>query len=485
MPITHETVSDDFGFRAHCDSRLTYSYPQVETYEKEKDIQIVEQPQVLKFFDAPCEVSPELVRVLDDTPQMTRRWHGFFGRRIHAATADNLDIPAYFPGHTVPAPGSQACCNGVRYRGSLLADQYRDLLGFDGGQPYLKHGRLVSSAASVRARPIKQRHFWPWHYIQQPELRFVDSEVEPSADGAEGDVVDHLRHSVQALRKQKDASVGRLLTFLHQAWTNTTVPTYSDVSLSVVERVLVDNAEYLNGDQALKLLFELEGFAGYSTLVDKVNPVASGIFSGNWIDVGTLPLQACRGTEFCISSRLFSELRNLSKRGFAPIVLNEFENVSDGNHRLTASWIWNILSRCLEFEWDLDNLQFQLRVRDVVQQMAPSEVSKHEALHHLGVFLNKDEYRLQLNGEIRSLIMQAGSFQQVPVVFLPEYFSATVVKHAYDAGVATLRVSPAVYEAMRHNSNAVLPPRASYHFTDCALLPWFSVVGSRILTQLC
>jgi hypothetical protein len=66
--------------------------------------------------------------------------------------------------------------------------------------------------------------------------------------------------------------------------------------------------------------------------------------------------------------------------------------------------------------------------------------------------------------------------KELPVVFLPEYLSQAVVKSHYDEGTKIERACPSVYETLALNDSLVLPPRASYHFTDSALLPWFTVL---------
>jgi len=464
----------DYSFRVVADRRLTYTHPQVEQYQREKDIHLVEQADALLFEDAPCFSNAEIETLLKSDPDLNRRWQGFFGRRIHAVGAKNLDIPAYFPGHTIPAPGSQICCDGVQYRGSLLIDQYRHLLTFDGGKPLPGQIANFNAGSATKTRKIHSDHFWPWLYVRKPQLVFIEAtESESNSDS----MLEELHEQVSRLLNVQSAQVDAILGLMHRAWSTTVGPAYSPNTVKIVDSVLKQTSP---DARSLDLLFELEAFAGYTTALQRLQPVASGIFGSSWIDVSMRSLELIRGTELCVNHRLFSELFNLADRGFAPIVINEFDNVSDGNHRLTASWIWNILSQCGDVSWDLEDLEFQYRIRDVVcSHFNMCQVSMHEALHHLGVFLKRDETRQRLIEVLRPRILAHGSLDEVPVVFLPEYFSSTVVKHSYDSGVAVVRVSPCVYEDMQSNPHAVLPPRSSYHFTDCAPLPWFTLVDSR------
>ena len=50
-------------------------------------------------------------------------------------------------------------------------------------------------------------------------------------------------------------------------------------------------------------------------------------------------------------------------------------------------------------------------------------------------------------------------------------------------GTVVERACPSIYEAMSLNEHLVLPPRASYHFTDAALLPWFTVLKTSCGTK--
>ena len=60
----------------------------------------------------------------------------------------------------------------------------------------------------------------------------------------------------------------------------------------------------------LPLLFELEAFASYSTMVEKLDVVASGFFDGRWLDVARMKIEDIKATEQCRTDRLLDELIN-------------------------------------------------------------------------------------------------------------------------------------------------------------------------------
>jgi hypothetical protein len=192
--------------------------------------------------------------------------------------------------------------------------------------------------------------------------------------------------------------------------------------------------------------------------------------------VGRFPIGDCRASELCVQERLLDELNTLSTRGFAPLVINEFGTISDGNHRLTASWIWNILAQCLDCQWDLSDIAFQRRVARIVSNEKIEPVSLHEALRHIALLLQNSSTQEMLNCRLRNRIRQTNLIKELPIVLLSEYSAVPVAKHLYDNGTANVRVRPGLYQALSRNSMAVLPARGQYHFTDCAPLPWFNVL---------
>jgi hypothetical protein len=214
-------------------------------------------------------------------------------------------------------------------------------------------------------------------------------------------------------------------------------------------------------------------------------PVASGWYSNTWLDVGFMPLSQIRATELCVPERLIQELLNLPARGFAPVVVNEFDSVADGNHRVTSSWIWNILKHAIHTEWSLDNDEFQVAVKDYVNghREALGQVSLYESLKQLARFLADSNIRHQLSYTLKPMMRRTRAIRKLPVVMLPEYAMGTVEKGSYDQSGVLLRVPPSLYSELALSSDLVLPARASYHFTDAVPMPWFEVVKRDRFTR--
>jgi hypothetical protein len=419
--------------------------------------------------------------------------------------------PSYYPGALIPGPGGPACHEIDR--GNLLFDQFLFLLQFDDAlaerlcnqtQLECKNRRTTKATGrKLTTRKVPPGDPWLWPLIEEPGLRFVDDgcAVLPVVSHAvpAGDrhlAVDNLSARTAYLfdlSRQSKFTVGsveELLATIADAWF---IPAgghhrWSLEALSGARTALIQYEPAVTKKNLLPFLFELEAMASQASFCHNRTSIAQGIFGENFIDVWQAPVAKLGGTELCLPERLFDELINLSGRGFAPVIINEYWLVADGNHRLTASHIWNILKYAEHLEWCLDNIEFQRRVTGFAaaledgllgQPAGIRPVSLHQALSHLSHFLCRPEWRSRLLSYTRPQIRRHKFIAELPVVCLPEYLSGAVVKSLYDEGLALRRACPSLYETMAQDQNLVLPPRASYHFTDAALLPWFTVLRAE------
>lgn len=473
-------------------SALTCSAPNLGMYQEQKKIQVVTTSQ-LNFGN---EISH--ATTLSPTHKDTQASALFYQLRLDAALAHGTEIkleaPSYFPGPIIPGPGGPHC-HEVN-RGNLLFDQFKHLLSFDSKA----NSRLLKPASEVIptalfATPAYTLEEWAWTQISAPQLQFLHqaiSEESSISTDEQKDAVSSLQaqahaHYLQAqLANFSPASIETLLSVVRQAWHQSILSTRSEgetLSAQAIEQAgqwLRQNQEKI-GDNLLYVLFELDAMIAYQSISAGLHTFAAGVFAGNFVEVALYPLVKLGATEFCVRERLFDEVINLVGRGFAPVVINELGLIADGNHRVTAAWIWNILKYTAEqnLDWSLDDEQFQKATASYFAQSQESAVSRHEALSHLAHFLSRPEYRSKLNTYIRPLLADYDYIKELPVVFLPEYLSQAVVKSHYDEGSKTERACPSVYETLAMNDRLVLPPRASYHFTDSALLPWFTVLVLR------
>jgi hypothetical protein len=483
-----------------------FAFPCIHSYEKQKKIRVVSTTSKFnkrhsKYHRLMLETNIENAHeLINRSKQLT-----FISHRLSAALTDNSqNVPAYFPGQMIPAAGGPNCQE--IYRGTLFYEQWLKLFEFDAGFPNIEKFQVMlnktknednesifelKEVSSYQSQETRAN--WPWLFISKPKLSIIHF---PS--------IDEKTDTTKCQSKEKDAFIEMLtefcmsavnshskleeiLSIIHSLWTDTdTTPiTYSNHAIAATEELFNTYSNNISAQNILPFLFELEAFASYMTYSDNLNIIAQGLFADNWLEIGLLPLNVLRATEFCLSERLLDEIINLTQQRFAPIVANEFYSVSDGNHRLTASWLWNLLKYTSNCIWALDNQEFQEKVADFCNEQIIGPITQCEILHHLSVFLANPKYRSILINQVKTILPKYGYINSVPIVFLPEYLSTTVVKDLYDSGKSIRRVPLSIYQTLAEIKEAVLPPRASYHFTDAALLPWFSVLPSAASCNSC
>lgn len=484
----------------------SYSVPALDVYQSQKNIHVVSNGDALCFG----KESPQpACRTSMSTSQAT-----FFAMRLEMALGlPTHSSPSYFPGAVIPGPGGAGCTEVER--GNLLFDQFKFVLDFDldmldriaGGADQDKQ----TAPSKLFCREESSAEPWLWQHIEAPRLYFLHQAGEDT--GAEAPLAAERKEAalttfdlsarvLMARAKAADfspAATATLLSFIADAWFR---PASGIAPISWGPRSIERTAGALRRYESritegnlLPFLFELEAMASHISLAEESGEresFARGVFAGNFIDVSMAPLVTIKATEFCVRERLFDEVINLSSRGFAPVIINEYGLVADGNHRLTASYVWNILKYAQDLEWSLENSEFQRRVAKFSEAVkggllkhgeTPSPVSMHQALSHLAHFLCRPDWRARLNSYTKPLLKRHDFICELPVVVLPEYLSGAVVKSHYDEGTRVQRACPSIYEAMSLNHHLVLPPRASYHFTDAALLPWFTILKTSCGTK--
>jgi hypothetical protein len=369
-----------------------------------------------------------------------------FLRRIDCALRRRPDqAPNIFPGNLVPQPGTASTFVD---RGILFYEQYRF---------YKQWGLYASPPPILSVTPIDPRTPWPWRW-ERPNLFLLK---ESSGAHQEAATTEHA-FAFDRVRLLRDC-----LTYQ-----------YSAQSLEFLRRLTMQALSIKDRDPALLVLFEIEAAASFLTFTERMPVLLEAESGRNWTAVYCMPLLQIRQTELCETERIFDELFNLGRVRFAPIVVNEYSTIADGNHRFTSAWIWNVLRQCLSQSWNLDCKEFQDAIWAAMNRLDLFSVptTAHEVLFHLGVLLSRYDIAATLEARLKPVLRHGSDIAQVPVVLLPEYLSGAADKGLYDAGTAVKRAHPAIYRTIAEAPNTVLPARASYHYTDCVPLPWFDVI---------
>jgi hypothetical protein len=472
----------------------SFSYPNVKAYESRKGISTIRQeagtPQLSEFRMRSLPLKDEHHSPLKQNDRQNERqsdWqselHQLFERRLKSALTGEEDRSlALFPGYLIAAPGEGA--NAPENRGILYYRQFQYLLKsgcLDQDRSRLRDSINFAKVEDQCAPATENRQNWLWSSIERPALQylnFTESARVPDSPHKQEEL------ATKAHEFAGEANIHALLSYIRSCWAYTEkTPVYAEEAIAHCRQWLTNPWQNSEDEKRLSFLFELEAYAGYYSAFCGES-LAGGSFGGNWIEVSSIPLSHFRITELCESERLLEELLHLPVFGFAPLVVNENLCVTDGNHRLTAAWLWNLLSSITHLNWDIDNTSLQSAVERFVSNQNTGPVLRHEMLFHLQTFLTDQKMRLSLE-TLRPLAKPEVMLTALPAVLLPEYLSGAVVKEPYDSGAAIRRAEPLLYEILCSSPCVVLPPRASYHFTDHSLLPWFSLANIDDTVAFC
>lgn len=414
----------------------TFTFPDLKKYSKQKGLRVKRHYTRTQLSEQEAPLSE------------------LFERRIFSVLKGS-DPPGIYPGNFISTPGS---VNSYTNRGSSFYDQYMH---------FRKLGWFESERVQIKELDVPSPLIWQFPAIKIPRLKYLHAQTnrwfgnarKPSRE----DVFCGLSfiESMNAVRK---------LWGVNNCNYTLKAICFGNKYFSLIKRS--------NPDKTVEALFELEALLSYLSASEGLPQILSGTLYGNWVEVHKIELESIKQTELCVTSRIKDELKNLCSTTFAPIVINEYKSVADGNHRLTTSWIWNLLVDCLSTKWGLTE-EFQSAVEKscTYQKLQKFPVSLHETLYHLGLILSNIEEAELLERTLKPVMFNTKSeIKTVPVLVLPEYLSCASNKEEYDTGNGIKRVHPSVYERMADIPNLVLPARASYHYTDRVLLPWFKVI---------
>jgi hypothetical protein len=261
-----------------------------------------------------------------------------------------------------------------------------------------------------------------------------------------------------------------LFNSIHSAWSPSTNHNYHEEALSLAIAVSRES------EGTASLWFELEEFASYCTLRESLNIVASGFYNERWIDVASERVESLRGTERCEPKRLMQEIANLANGRTAPLIVNEFNCISDGNHRLVAAWIWNMLNATSQCVWQTGDYHFECWLRNYLApyRSETTQFTVWSALENLSFLLNDEESKKALCA-LRPNITRH-RIPTLPVVPMLAYCNFAMDGSAFDQEGALVRFAPNLYEQLRQNAGTHFGARACYHLADRVPLPWFSVL---------
>lgn len=296
-----------------------------------------------------------------------------------------------------------------------------------------------------------------------------------------GDVLSKVASKLPHKKSINPNDVRLIFGAIHRLWDDDCEPNYSEATL-VLSAELSNRARTLSSSwfDLMSFLFELERYASYESLLRRMRLVGTGLFRGSWLDVGRVHLSQLRATERCNETRLLDELFNLANGRMAPILMNEFGCVADGNHRLIAAWIWNILHHSRDCDWSVQDECFREEIARLTSRLSTNHTAAalKESVRCLENVLSNQASRDAIERNLRRRIASQ-NVSSVPVVPFLEYCSFAVEARSFEERNVIERFPPRLYKELCERPHSLLPHRACYHFADRIPLPWFSLVEKR------
>lgn len=425
------------------------------------------------------QLSESLLNSLDWNEAEERRWRQLFGKRIASVfnRSTKRDFPEVFPGSAISNIGA----------GSSQFERYQRILSTRGAKYAPNWEMTAISGASTHSR-------WPWLYVDKPLISVLNPDVmytwldpAPPRSKLLADKLPQLARS----RNYSLDEIRSVLELVHCEWAKALNPFYDLKALSLCREILAQELhrdKYRSTPEAIELIFELEAYAFYSSILNRYKSIFTGEYQGLWLEIVLVPLAVMKPTELCQPDRLFDELRNLYLGRTAPVVINEHESVADGNHRLTAAWLWNLLNASVKTSWKIDDTAFQKAIADFIEghKGEISPVTVHEVLRHLATILEDESRASFLEDQIKPWLRRhrmQSRIESLPAVVLTTYNGLAAIAESYDSRQEITRFEPGIYEALLNLKSKVLPPRACYHFADRVPLPWFALVEPNSSAQ--
>ncbi len=308
---------------------------------------------------------------------------------------------------------------------------------------------------------------WNWQFLKRQQFKEVSCESQ-SVNVAESKIL-HLVQKVQDV-----TSLRSLFNLIHSCWSSVEFVDYPNIALQIALTTLSQNSR-----RTLEVAFELEEFASYCALRSNYLPMQSTHFEGKWVDIGYRDPSDIRASERCIAKKVLSELENLPLGKTAPLLVNEFDCVADGNHRLTASRVWNALHAANDDLWEPGNVHFEKRLFRFFNKNASvkSDLSASNALESLSEILSEEESKQRIN-KLRRMI---GShvIRRIPILPVLSYSGVAIDRRLYENGGVACRFNPSHYQILKEDSSTCLAAKACYHRTDTLPLPLFYVLEAR------
>lgn len=257
----------------------------------------------------------------------------------------------------------------------------------------------------------------------------------------------------------------------------------NDISENAIQTANAILSHYFNlgiDKNILPLLFQIESAVMYAQTMSERDIVARGFYGHSWIEAAKTNVEDLRSTELVDEKRAIIEIVNLINRGWAPIIVDERLNNTDGSHRGIAVRVWDLLKSMYEAgikdPTDVINPKVQLAIKSFINSRKDMNgLTLRETLRVAQELLTNPIYQ-----EHRKTIFDAlpthPYIKYVPTILLREQEACCVVKVPFDQEGKIIGVDPFITFTLTNNKNDMaLGSRGPYHRTDKSPAPWFNV----------
>lgn len=228
------------------------------------------------------------------------------------------------------------------------------------------------------------------------------------------------------------------------------------------------------GKNILPLLFQIESSVMYAQTMSEREIIAKGFYGHSWIEVAKTNVENLRSTELVDEKRAIAEIVNLVNRGWAPIIVDEKINNTDGSHRGIAVRVWDLLKATGPS--DFSDSKFQNHVKSFVDSRSDMKgLTLRETLRVTQELLVNPQFAEQKKA-IFDALPNYPHVKYIPTIFLREQEACCVVKVPFDQKGEVIGVDPFVtFTLTNDRSDLALGSRGPYHRTDKSPAPWFNV----------
>lgn len=263
----------------------------------------------------------------------------------------------------------------------------------------------------------------------------------------------------------------------------------NDISEDAVETansILVHYKKMDQKENILPLLFQIESSVMYAQAMSEREVIARGLYGHSWVEVAKTKVEDLRSTELVDEKRAIVEIVNLINRGWAPIVVDEKMNNTDGSHRGIAVRVWNLLKDMtnagIKDLTDISDPDMQEVVKTYIATNKDMKgLTLRETLRVAEELLTNPLY-CNHRKEIFGAIPLNPNIKFIPTVLLREQEACCVVKVPFDQKGEIIGVNPFITHTLTDGRNDLaLGSRGPYHRTDKTPLPWFDVFSLQTI----